>query len=142
MGFPQIWESISPARRRLMNEFGAAEHVGDDVGAMQPGEHVLAVADPAMNERHVMDLIERSHKSVTGQCADLGFDWKLADAFDQFVAGLPVGNKFGDGDTSQLLPLGEFGKLGARITVPSSFISSARTPTEGTPASRHKSTQA
>src|ERR1700745_4476359 len=131
MGFLRIWESISPVRRqcrratqpppaldlktaqRLMNQFGATEHVGNDVGAMQPGEHALAVTDPTMNERHVMNLIEWSQKSIARQRADLGFDGKLADTLDQFVAGLPVGDKFGDGDALQLLPLRELGKLGA-----------------------------
>ncbi len=60
-----------------------------------------------------MNLIERSQKSIARQRADLGFNGKLADTLDQFVAGLPVGDKFGDGDALQLLPLRELGKLGA-----------------------------
>ena len=42
------------ALQRRMHRFCAAEHVADDVGAMQARQHVLAVADPAIDERHVM----------------------------------------------------------------------------------------
>ena len=55
------------ARQRLMDRLGAAEHVGNDIGAVQPRQHVLAVADTAINERHVIDRIERRQKRIAGQ---------------------------------------------------------------------------
>ena len=54
-----------------MDRLGAAKHVGDDVGAMQPRQHVPAVADAAMDEGHVVDRIERRQEGVAGQRADL-----------------------------------------------------------------------
>ncbi len=40
--------------QRGVHRIGAAEHVADDVGAMQPRQHVLAVADLAVDHRHVL----------------------------------------------------------------------------------------
>jgi hypothetical protein len=82
---------------RLMDRFSAAEYVGNDIGAVQPGKHVLAVADAAVNEGYVIDRIERRQESVTGQCADLGFNRKLAGALDQLVAGRKLRRKVGMG---------------------------------------------
>ena len=96
-----------------MDHFAAAKHIRDDVGAMQPREHIVAVADAAMNKSHVMDLIEWRDKGVAGQRADLGCHRKFADTLDQFVACLPVGDEFGDGDARQLVLLREVGKFGA-----------------------------
>src|SRR5690348_17989586 len=94
-----------------MDRFSAAKYVGNDIGAVQPGKHVLAVADAAVNEGHVIDRIERRQESVTGQCADLGFNRKLAGALDQLVARLPIRNQFCDRDALQLLALGEGSQL-------------------------------
>ena len=98
-------------RQRLVNCFRAAEHVGDDVGAMQPRQHILAVADAAENEGHVIDRVERREKGVAGQRADLRLHRKLAGALDQLVARLPVGNELRDGDAHEPMAFGEFGEL-------------------------------
>ena len=79
---------------------------------MQPCQHVLAVADAAMDEGHVIDRIERREKGVAGQRADLGFDRKLAGALDQLVAGLAIGDQFRDRDALQFVLLGKGGELG------------------------------
>ena len=63
---------------------------------MQPGQHILAVADAAIDEGHVMNRVERRDEGVAGQRADLGFDRKFADPLDQLVARLPVGDQFRD----------------------------------------------
>ena len=94
--------------------FGAAKNVGDEIGAVQPSEHVLAVADAAVDEGHVIERIERRQKSVAGERADLGFHRKLADPLDQFVARLPIGDQFGDRDALQLVALSECRELRAR----------------------------
>ena len=99
-------------RQRLMDRLRAAEHVGDDVGAVQPGEHIPAVADIAIDEGHVVDRVERRDEGVAGQRADFGFDGKFADPLDQLVACLTVGDQFGDRDALKLLALGKSGKLG------------------------------
>ena len=52
------------ALQRGVHRIGAAEHVADDVGTMQPRQHVLAVADAAVDERHVLHLVERRHVGV------------------------------------------------------------------------------
>ena len=101
------------AGQRAVDRLGAAEHVGNDVGAMQPRQHVLAVADSAVDEGHVIDRIERRQKGVAGQRADLGFDRKLAGALDQLVARLAVGDQFRDRDALQLVLLGKGGELRA-----------------------------
>ena len=92
----------------------------------------VAVADAAMDEGHVIDRIERRHEGVAVERADLGFDGKFADALDQLVARLPVGDQVGDRDALQLVLARRRRRgRGPRITVPSSFISSASTPTGG-----------
>ena len=88
------------ALQRGMHRIGAAEHVADDVGAMQPRQHVLAVADAAMHERHVMDGVERRHVGVAGERADLALDREFADPLDQLLARLPVGDQVGDRDAA------------------------------------------
>ncbi len=50
----------------------AAEHVADDVGAVQPRRHVAAVADVAVDEGHVMHAVERRHIGIALERADLG----------------------------------------------------------------------
>src|SRR5262249_58250485 len=47
------------ALQRGWHPIGAAEDVADDVGAVQPRQHALAVADAAVHEGHVMDGVER-----------------------------------------------------------------------------------
>ena len=54
-----------------MDRIGAAEDIADDVGAMQPRQHVLAVADAAVNEGHVLDRVERRHIGIARKRADL-----------------------------------------------------------------------
>src|SRR5262249_58608203 len=41
-----------------VHRMGAAEDIADDVGAMQPRQHVAAVADTTMDEGHVLDRVE------------------------------------------------------------------------------------
>ena len=81
---------------------------------MQARQHVPAVADAAMNECHVVERIERRLKGIAGQRSDLGFDGKLADPLDQFLARLAKGDQVGDGDALQLVALGERGDVRLR----------------------------
>ena len=78
---------------------------------MQPRQHVLAVADLAVDEGHVMHAVERRDIGVALERADLGLDVEFADALDQLVAVLPVGDQVGDRDLRQLVLLGEGGDL-------------------------------
>ena len=57
--------------QRGVDRIGAAEHVADDVGAMQPRQHVLAVADAAVDEGHVLDGVERRHIGIARKRTDL-----------------------------------------------------------------------
>src|SRR5262245_2939178 len=129
------------ALQRGVDRSSAAKYVADDVGAMQPRQYVLAVTDAAVDEGHVLDRIERCHVGVACECSDLALHRKFADALDQLVARLPVGNEIGDRDLLSLWRSAKAVTPGPRITVPSSFISSARTPIAGSPARRHRSTQ-
>jgi hypothetical protein len=90
-----------------MDRLGAAEHVADHVGAVQPRRHALAVADVAVNERHVMHAIERRHIGVAAERTDLGADVECAHPFDQLVAVLPVGDQLGDRHVRKLVLGGE-----------------------------------
>jgi len=47
------------ATQRRVHRVSPAEHVADDVGAVEPREHALAVADAAVHEGHVLDRVER-----------------------------------------------------------------------------------
>ena len=95
------------ALERGMHRVGAAEHVADDVGAMQPRRHVLAVADAAVHEGHVLDGVERRDVGVTGQRADRALDREFADPLDQLIARLPVGDDVGDRNLLELVAFGE-----------------------------------
>ena len=131
------------APQRRVHGLRAAEHVADDVGAMQARQHILAVADAAVDERHVLHLVEGRHVGVALQISDLGGDGKFADPLDQLLAHLPVGDEFGDRHALQPMTFGERDDIAGRASrVPLSFISSASTPTAGNPARRHRSTQA
>ena len=66
------------ARQRRMDQFGAAEHIADHVGAVQTGGHALAVADVAIDEGHVMHAVERRDIGIALKRADLGADMELA----------------------------------------------------------------
>ena len=94
-----------------MDRFGAAKHVGNDIGAVQTRQHILAVADLAVHEGHVIDRIERREKRVAGQGTDFGFDRKLAGALDQLVARLTIGDQLGNRDALQFVTLGEYGEI-------------------------------
>src|ERR1700690_4162296 len=72
-------------RERRADGLGAAEHVADHIGTMQPRQHALAVADAAIDEGHVVNLVERRHVGVAVERADLGGELKLADPLDQLV---------------------------------------------------------
>ena len=95
------------ARERRVDAFPAAEHVGDDVGAMQPRRHVRAVADAPVHQRHVINLVERRHEGIALERADRGLDRELADALDQLLARLPVGDQLVDRNLLELVLLGE-----------------------------------
>ena len=62
---PQIDENtlsgrLEPAQRG-MDRLGAAENVFEDIGAVQPGREIAAVADIAIDEGIMVDLVERRH---------------------------------------------------------------------------------
>src|SRR5262249_56625663 len=79
--------------QRCVDRARAAEKVAAHVSAMKPRQHALAVSDPAIDESHMLDRVERRHVSKTLQSADFGFDGEFADPLDQLVTNLPVGNE-------------------------------------------------
>ncbi len=99
--------SLLKRLQRRVDRLGAAEHVVDDVGAVEPRQHVAAVADAAVDEGHVMDLVERRHIGVALDHPDLRGHRKFADPLDQLFARLPIGDQIGDRDPPELVPLGE-----------------------------------
>src|SRR6516225_3634268 len=74
----------------------SAEDIADDIGAMQPGQDVLAVADPTINEGHVLNGVERGHEGIALEQTDLAPHAEFADAFDQLVARLAVSDQIGN----------------------------------------------
>src|SRR5450830_1202920 len=57
-------------RERGADRLGAAEHVADHIGAMQPRQHALAVADLAIDEGHVVHAVEWGDIGVAVERAD------------------------------------------------------------------------
>ncbi len=102
---------------RGMDRLGAAEHVLEDIGAMQPGRHVGAVADIAVDEGVVMHLVERRHIGIAGEFADLARDLELGDPRDELLARLAVGDQIGDRDALQRVLLGEGRRPAARASL-------------------------
>ncbi len=90
-----------------MHGMCAAEHVADDVGSVQPREHVFSVTNATMHKSHVLDGIEWRHEGVALQRADLAFHGKLPDALDQLLAGLAIGNQIGDRNLHEPMALGK-----------------------------------
>src|SRR5262247_1110580 len=86
---------LEPLQRQV-DRICAAEHVADDVGAMQPRQHILAITDAAVDEGHMLDGVERCHIGIACECADFALYREFADALDQLVARLPVGDEIGD----------------------------------------------
>src|SRR5262249_33860103 len=55
--------------KRRTDRFRATEHIAYDVGAMQPRQYAIAIANRAIDEGHVMHAIERRHVGVAVQRA-------------------------------------------------------------------------
>ena len=58
--------------QRAVHLGGAAKNIAQNIGAMQPGRHVATLADAAVHQRHVVDLVERRHIGIAFERADLG----------------------------------------------------------------------
>src|SRR5207237_1995837 len=99
------------ARKRGMNWLGAAKDVANDIGAMQPRQYTLAVADVAIDKCHVMHTVEWRQIGITVERADFRSHMKLADPFDQLVAALPVGDELGNRHLRQFVLLRERGNF-------------------------------
>src|SRR5215471_16958802 len=76
---------------------------------MQPRQHVLAVADAAVDKSHMLDGVERCHVGITRERADLALYREFADPLDQLVARLSVGDEIGDRDLLEFVELGKGG---------------------------------
>src|SRR5260370_1626854 len=84
----------------------AAEDIADDVCAMQARQYVLAVADAAVREGHVLDGVEGGDIGVTCERADLALHREFSDALDQLFACLPVGAEVCDRHMLGVFPPG------------------------------------
>ena len=102
---------FEPLQRRA-DGLRPAEHVADHVGAVQSRQHAFAVADAAVDERHVMHLVERRHIGVAGERADFRRHRKLADAFDELLAPLAVGDQVRDRQALEAVLFREDGNVG------------------------------
>src|SRR5262249_54910875 len=107
----QKYDDSPPLRletlQRCMHRVDTPEYVAHDIGTMEARGHVLAVADATIHERHVLDRIEQRHVGITLQRSDLAFYWKFADALDELVAHLPVGDEICNRDALQAMLLGK-----------------------------------
>ena len=79
----------------------AAQDVIQDVGPMQPGRHVLSLADPSKHEGEMLHLVERRRIGIAGQFADRGLDREGRHALDQLLTRLPVFDEVGHRDGLQ-----------------------------------------
>ena len=102
---------LPEAAERGVHGFCPAENVANDVGAMQARQHVLAVADAAVHERHVLHLVVRRHVGVALQRADFRRHRKFADSLDELFPHLAIGNELGDRDLSQFVFLRKGGNF-------------------------------
>src|SRR5256885_14846070 len=83
----QISEDAAPrfleAAESGMDRLGAAEHILDDIGTVQPSRHVPPVADLAVDKGVMVHLVEWRHIGIAHEFADLGFDLELGDPGDK-----------------------------------------------------------
>src|SRR5262245_52639590 len=84
------------SRQRRPNRFGAAEDVADHIGTMQSGRDVFSARDIAVDESHMVHAVERCEIGISLKSADLGRNMEFADALDELVAALPVGDQIRD----------------------------------------------
>ena len=98
-------------RQRRVDRLGAAEHIADDVGAVQSRQYALAVADLAIDEGHVMHAVERRHIGIAVERPDLGGDMEFGDPLHQLVAVLPVGDQLGNRNLRELVLAREGGDV-------------------------------
>ena len=104
--------ALEPAQRAV-DGGGATEDVAQEIGAVKPRRHVAAVADAAVHQRDVVDLVERRHIGIALERADLGRHREFAHPLDELLARLPVGDEIGDGDALEAVGLGEARHVGA-----------------------------
>ena len=88
---------------------GAAEHIADDVGAMQPRRHVAAIADRTEHESEMLHAVVRRDIGVAGQRPAEVFDRKGRHALDQLFARLAVRDEIGDRNHRQLVLVARIG---------------------------------
>src|ERR1700687_1750542 len=96
-----------------MHRLAVAEYVAHHIGAMQPREDVLALADVAVDEGHMVYGVERGDESIAAELADLAFYREGGDALDELLTRLPPGDDVGDRDLCELVVFGEGGDFGA-----------------------------
>src|SRR5262252_3247001 len=108
------------SRKRSVDRLGTSEHITNDVGPMQARQHALAVADIAIDERHVMHAVERRHVGIAIEGADFGGDVEFPDTFHKLIAVLSVSDQLGDRDLGKFVFLckgGDFGTAHHRTVV-------------------------
>src|ERR1700687_2486501 len=98
-----------------MHRLAVAEYVAHHIGAMQPREDVLALADVAVDEGRMVHGVERGDESIAAELADLAFYREGGDALDELLTRLPPGDDVGDRDLRELVLLREGGDFGAAL---------------------------
>ena len=94
-----------------MDRLGAAEHIFDDIGTVQPSRHVPPVADLAVDKGVMVHLVEWRHIGIAHEFADLGFDLELGDPGDKLFTRLAISDQIVDRDPLQRVLLGEASDL-------------------------------
>ncbi len=74
---------------------------------MQPRRDVAAVADISVNERVVVDLVERRHIGITAELADFARHGEFGHAGHELLARLAIGDQIGDRYSPQAVAFGE-----------------------------------
>ena len=85
----------------------AGEEVLDDVGLVQPRQHILAVADAVIDEGGMRNLVERRAIGITLQRTDRAVGGEGRDPLDQLLTRLAVGDHVSDRDVLELVGGGE-----------------------------------
>ena len=94
-----------------MDGLRAAKDILEHARPMEPGRHVVAVADAAIHEGIVVDLVEGRHIGIARQFPDLAGNGEFGDPGHQLLARLPIGDQIGNRHPFQAVLLGEIGNL-------------------------------
>jgi hypothetical protein len=98
-------------RQRRMDRLCAPEHIFEDIGAVKPRRHIVAVADAPIDEGIMVHLVERRHISITGELADFAGNGKFRHPGYELFPRLAIGDQIRHRYPLEAVPLSEIRHL-------------------------------